>query len=246
MKFIGLLMVADEDDILERTLEHNLQFVDWFYVLDGSKNPKRRGHMDWPFKCQGAWRDEDLPRGYPEQPTDGYRQFLLQKAIADWGPDNYFLLLHGDEMWTTDPRDIATREADGWVMPLPFFFPREGEEWQDDVHPVDQLKWALGPGWPELRMFRGGPDVRYDTAQHFNVTPAGLTRLTHVDAPILHYPYRSPENQRARAARHVATGFDPDNYAHITDGDNVYWTDQMIARYRTRPQFRDLHELVPA
>ncbi len=244
MKFIGLLMVADEDDILDRTLEHNLGFVDWFYVLDGSKNPTRHGHMDWPFKCMGAYQDKDLPAGYPEKPTDGYRQFLLQKAVADWGPDNWFVLLHGDEMWTADPRDIATRNADGFVFPLPFFFPREGEEWQDDVHPIDQLHWALGPGWPELRMFRGGPDVHYHSQQHFNVTPGGLHTLAHVDAPIFHYPYRSPEVQRARAERHQTTGFDPDNYQHITEGDNVYWTDEMIAAYRERPQFQNLWELV--
>ncbi len=239
VKFIGLLMVAEEDDILERTLEHNARFVDCFYALSAGdwvmETPEAVG------KCHGWWLDADVR--YEGQPRDGWRQHLLERAYRDHGHDNWFLLLHGDEMWTADPRDIATRNADGFVFPLPFFFPREGEEWRDDVHPIDQLKWALGPGWPELRMFRGGPNVNYDPTQHFNVTPGGLHTLAHVDAPIFHYPYRSPEVQRARAERHQTTGFDPDNYQHITDSDSVYWTDDMIAGYQARPQFRDLHEL---
>ncbi len=238
VKFIGLLMVADEDDILERTLEHNLEFVDCFYAIVGNPDRTIATHP----KCVAWAHDNDLP--FEGNPRDGWREWMLFNAYVDHGPDNWFVLLHGDELWTTDPRDIATRNADGFVFPLPFFFPREGEPWQDDVHPIDQLHWALGPGWPELRMFRGGPNVAYDPTQHFNVTPGGLHTLAHVDAPIFHYPYRSPEVQRARAERHQTTGFDPDNYAHIIEGDNVYWTDEMIAAYRERPQFRNLWELV--
>ena len=38
MKFIGLLMINEENDILERTLAANAPLVDCVYVLDGTAN----------------------------------------------------------------------------------------------------------------------------------------------------------------------------------------------------------------
>ncbi len=93
MKFIGLLMVAEEDDILERTLKHNAQFVDCFYALSAGgyvmETPEAVG------KCHGWWHDADVR--YEGQPRDGWRQHLLERAYRDHGHDNWFLLLHGDE-----------------------------------------------------------------------------------------------------------------------------------------------------
>ena len=238
---IGLLMVCGEDDILERTLAHNAQFVDWLYVLDGTiPNSKSKAICEAHPKCAGYTRDADLDTGrYGGYPRDGWRQHLYEQAAADHGRDHWFLLLHGDELWTGLP---DTEGFDGFIFRLPFFFPREGEPWDDSVHPLDQLRWSLGPGWPEFRMFRGSPDVNFDPRQHFNVTPSGLNRIGGCDYAILHYLYRAPDAQRARAATHERSRFDPDNYQHITHGDNVYWTDEMIDAYRQQPQFRELRD----
>lgn len=244
---IGLLMVNEEDDILERTLDHNAQYVDAFYVLDGTEDNTEsericRSHP----KCWAYRRDQDLPRPpYPEGTTCGYRKFIHDLAVADHGPDNWFLVLHADEIWP-DPKPL-TRGAtcDGWILPEPFFIPREGEEWDPDVHPLDQLHWMLGPGWPEFKMFKGSSGVSYDVSQHFNTMPSGLANIGTSDVPVLHYPYRSPEVQQARARLHQRTGFDPDNYRHILGGD-VYWTDGMIRDYQARPQFRDLQSVLVA
>lgn len=233
MKFIGLLMINGENDILEDTLAINAEYVDAFYVLDGTvPNDESERICHGHPKCHGYTRDADLPPSYPANPVDGYRQHLYEQAVTDYGYDNWFLLLHGDEVWTEDPRAIVTDSADGYCFQLPFFFPRAGEEWDYARSPLDQLTWRLGPGWPEFRMFRGGPGVRFAKSQHFNVTPQGIGRIAWVADPILHYPYRSPEVQRERAAQ----TWDPDNYQHVTDRDAVYWTDEMIAAYQARPQ----------
>ncbi len=232
MKYLGLLTINAEDDILERTLEHNAQFVDAFYVLDGTAptgvseticlaNPK----------CAGYTCDWDLPAEYGTQPRDGWRQHLYQQAITDHGFDNWFLLLHGDEVWTQDPREHVG-VASGYIYRLPFYFPRAGETWDYMWHPIDQLQWRLGPGWPEFRMFRGSPEVGYDPLQHFNVTPDGIRSFANVAAPILHYPYRSPHAQRGRAKQ----TWDPDNYRHVIEGDEVYWTDERINYCLARPE----------
>jgi hypothetical protein len=159
----------------------------------------------------------------------GWRQFLLEHAYLDHGHNNWFLVLHGDEIWTRNPRSAVSDRYDGYIYRLPFFFPREGEEWDPDVHPVDQLHWSLWPGFPEFRLFRGGQHVHYDRGQRFNTRPQGIQNVAICHDPILHYLYRSPEVQRSRAAVHQETQFDPDNYQHITDRDDVYWTDDMIA-----------------
>ena len=241
---IGLLMVADEDDILERTLDHNSQYLDAFYVLDGSTDRTEsericRAHP----KCWGYRTDADLPRPpYPEKSVCGYRQFMLDHAYQDHGYDNWFMVLHADELWTFDPNELVKQRAyDGFVFRLPFFFPREGEPWDYHRHAIDQLSWSLGPGWPEFRLFKGGAHVAYEPTQRFNTRPNGLTNVAVSGLPILHYPYRSPEVQRRRAATHERTQFDPDNYQHIVNDDAVYWTDDMIGLYRRRNEFRNLH-----
>lgn len=241
---IALLMVNDEDDILGRTLMHNSQWFDAFYVLDGSTDNTLsekicRSHP----KCWAYRTDAQLPRPpFPEKSVCGYRKFIHDLAVMDHGADNWFMLLHADELWPFDPRDYTRQSMfDGFVFNLPFFFPRD--EWDYCRHPIDQLTWSLGPGWPEFRLFRGGEGVSYDANQRFNAAPQGLRSTFHeTENKILHYPYRSPEVQRARAATHERTQFDPDNYQHIVKDDACIWTDEMVQEYRRRPEFRDIRE----
>ena len=239
MKFIGLLMVADENDVLDRTLAHNARFVDWFYALDGTSDRVQSSALITSHpKCAAYLHDENCG----VQPRDGWRQHLLDLAVLNYGPDHWFLLLHGDEVWTADPRETVAAHPghDHFLYRLPVYFPRAGEPWNYKRHPLDQLRWNLGPGWPEVRLFRGGEGVAFDPRQHFNVTPSGLRSLGASQAPIKHYPYRAPDVQRARARRHQTTGFDPDNYRHILDHDAVYWDDGRIEAYRQNEHFRDL------
>ena len=148
--------------------------------------------------------------------------------------------MHGDEIWTVDPRSLIGDGADGYIVRLPFYFPRHGDPWDDTKNPLDQLRWKLSPGWPEFRLFRGNPGVQFGVEQHFDTMPSGITNVSWSGAEVKHYPYRSPATQRARAQLHERTGFDIDNYRHIIDGDNVFWTDEMIARYQTQDVWKQL------
>ena len=238
---IGLLMLRSEDDILGSVLNYNAPLVDAFYVLDGTvPNTKSRPLCERWLSCRGYWTDDELPERYGTVPRDGWREWLYRNAVIDFGYDNWFVLMHGDEVWTISPAQAAAEhpDADGLVFHLPVYFPRE--EWDETAHPLDQLRWSLGPGWPELRMFRGGERVGYDVTQHFNVTPRGIGRIADTRHAIKHYPFRSPTQQRARAAQHAESGFDPDNYRHILDRDEVVWSDAMIARWQRQRCWRDL------
>lgn len=231
--FLGLLMVAHENDILEAVIARHEEIVDGFYALDGTApNDESRAICERSKKCLGYTADVDLPRPpYPVGTTCGYRNWPLQQAIADHGWDHWFLELHGDEVWTFDPREVvaAHPDADGFVFRLPFYFPRDGEPWDDNRHPFDQLTWHMLPGWPEFRMFHGNEEISFDPDQHFDTRPSGIRNVAWPDKTIKHYPYRSPASQRDRAAHQQKAGLDPDNYQHITDRDAVYWTGAMIA-----------------
>ena len=246
---VGLLMVNHEDDILERTLHQNAQWVDRFYALDGTDpNDYSRNVITSHSKCAGYWTDDQVPSPpFPPRPTDGYRQFLLDRCSEDIGLDHWFLLLHADEWWGMNPRELAERTGpDGFVFELPFFVPRLEDGWDDNTHPLDQLRWRFGPGWPEFRMFRGNPNVEYRPTQHFNTRPMGLVDVVVAPHRILHYPFRSPGVQRERARLHLATQFDLDNYRHILDDDRVLWTADMISEWRRRDCFRDFRKIETA
>lgn len=239
---IGLLMVAEENDILERVLATHETIADVLYILDGTTpNRKSKSILTNSPMLGGYWTDADLPRPpYPEGTTCGYRGFIYDQAVEEHGYDHWFLELHGDEVWTFHPAEVIDEyaHADGFIFRLPFYFPRE--KWKPNVHPLDQLHWHYRPGWPEFRMFKGGPDVRFDPNQHFNTQPSGLNNIvwdhTH---RINHYPYRSPKQQKLRADHHAIHGLDPANYAHAAAGD-FYWTDEMVEQARCPNH----HELV--
>ena len=217
-------MLRDENDILAETLERNAPLVDFFYALDGSTDRQRTRDICWSFKqCAGVWQDWQVP--YRGSPTDGWRQFIYEKAVEALGADNWFLLLHGDEVWTFDPEDAiaAAPQADGFEFRLPFAVPRD---WDYSKTATEQLTEFLVPGWPEFRMFRGASHVRYDPDQHFLTRPHGLSSVYRFDWPILHYPYRSPEVQRLRAPRSL--DWSPENLAAVRERDEVFWDDYRI------------------
>lgn len=235
MSYIGLLMVSHEDDILEETLAANVPYLDSFYVLDGTvPNTVSYGICNSFPECRGYLTDAQLPRPpFADRPRCGYRKAIHDLAVSEQGPDHWFLVLHGDEIWTFDPRDPVAEhpDADGFVFRTPCYFPRAGEPWDYDLHPLQQLRWRIVPGWPEFRLFKGREGVAYDANQLFNTQPGGLTAVRQDSRMILHFPFRSPDHQRERAARHEKTGFDPDNYRQILDRDLVYWDDAWIEHY---------------
>lgn len=241
--FVGLLMIRDEDDILEEVLATHCRIVDAFYVLDGSEPNERSEAICRSFRrCYGYWRDADLPADYGPQPRDGWRQYIYERAAAEHGVDNWFLLLHGDEVWTCDPREVVKEhpDAQGFGFRLPLYFPHVDDGWRDDVPPLEQLRWSLAPGWPEFRMFRGRDDVRYDVRQHSNVAPVGIDKIRMLPQEIRHYPFRAPVHQVERADRHAITNFDPANYDHIRLEGRTLWDDDLISRYRANPNFEEL------
>lgn len=139
---VGLLMVAYEDDILEEVLARHEEIVDVFYALDGTvPSTDSERIISASAKCAAYTRDADLRPTYGDTPRDGWRQHLYEQAVAEHGYENWFALLHGDEVWTFDPRDVVQEGVDGYVFPLPCYIPRD--PWDYDRTPIEQLEWFL-------------------------------------------------------------------------------------------------------
>ena len=228
---IGLLMIRDENDILEDTLSRNAKLVDCFYVLDGSMDAERSYEICGSTgKLAGSALDQELERPV----VDGIRDVLLDWACLDYlRTDHWFLLLHGDELWTFDPDEVIAEHprADGFEFCLPFTFPRS---WDDSKSAFEQLDEFMAPGWPEFRMFKGGSGVYFDPAKHFSTTPYGLKNIVRIeDKPILHYLYRSPEQQYAKAARNQE--WSPENWQDL-DERGPFWDDERIADFCARSE----------
>lgn len=232
MKLIGLAMIHAENDILPETLPRNAKWLDALYILDGDG---AAFSICETVGFDGYTTDADLPRPpYPAATTDGCRQHLLSQATAAHGSGNLFALIHGDELWTADPRETAVTDHDGWMFPLPCYFPRE--PWDDSRTPLAQLHWSLRPGYPEFRLFRGPAEYAKD--QHFNVVPSGVNRIGRSEHSILHFPFRSPDSQRARAV----ASFDPGNYGHVRQGVDLVWGDDRIEHERRHAHYSNLVE----
>ena len=235
------MLVGHEDDILEATLTEHCKIVDAFYVLDGTVPNDVSKEICLSFdKCRSYHTDAELPRPpYPNGTTCGYRQWPLEQAQADVGFDHWFLELHADEVWTFHPSEVVAEypDADGFIFPLPCYFPRT--EWDYNRPPLEQLKWSIGPGYPEFRMFKGHEGQAFDPNQHFDTIPSHVETIVTDSRPIKHYAYRSPRSQIEKSRMHDRTGFDPDNYANVRAG-KLIWDDALIARYQQQPIWREL------
>ena len=216
---IGLLLTYNEADFIEEMMETNRGAVDAIFVLDGSTDGTDRILRQYP-EVEVVLRDE---RVAPEGVRDFHRQLLLDAARQRYGMDHWYTLMHGDEIFHDDPRDVI-RAADrmgahrvNWAVMQ--FFLRPDEPSPDPRRSIqDQLRW-YSPFWVEIRQFRDRHGVGYREGEHGRVVPHGVGWIPYWKMPILkHYPYRS-HAQAARRRRVAAErGFSGTPDAEGADG----------------------------
>ena len=198
---IGLLMTYNEEDIIEETLRHNVQFFDAIYALDGSTD-KTADIIRSFDKVVYLIKDQDL---YPKRKIrDGVRQFLLEKAQEERPCEGWFTLLHGDEMLVDNPNKIAIRadkqgaEKINW-RPLNFFLHQSQKEtYSEDIPIIDQVQY-YEPGCNlEIRQFKNKAGIFYNLHQR-NLVPVNIGWKPFFDYPILrHYVVRSRKQFKSR------------------------------------------------
>lgn len=221
------MLIRDEQDMLEEAFANHLKFCDAIFVLDGTIGPE--GDVSRAIcepKVAGYWRDEET--GY-DRIVCGSRQFLLDKARQRMGLNNWYVVLHGDEIWGSDPRSLMIgKDPIAYRVKFHHFFPHVSQKdcWEFGEKSIEECsKWYMTPYTPEARIFFDA-GLNYDISRHFYTIPIGLdTKQT--ELIVKSYNYRSPEQAHRRAVGRKATGWQTNHYAHLLDSPNRFFIESL-------------------
>ena len=106
MRFHGLMVIRDEDDILPQCLAHLLTWIDAIYILDlGSKD------STWPIVLEAAAKDRRIVpwKSEPYRFDDSLRGYVFDAFRSHFEDGDWILRLDADEFYDITPRDFVAR-----------------------------------------------------------------------------------------------------------------------------------------
>jgi len=214
MQNIGLLMTCNEEDCIEEVMNEHVKYFDKILVLDGSGDKTEEIIRSYS-QVKYFLKDKEILDKLPNQKVkDGAREFLLEKAQAMYGYDGWFTLLHGDEIFHSNPIKMAEKaerekaEKINWYA-MNFFLHTsdKGKDLESIKSVQERVSWYC-PGFLEIRSFKNKKGLYYDLARHACVTPHGIGWHMFSKFPVYkHYPYRSISQMMKKKCQHEATGF---------------------------------------
>ena len=225
---IGLMMIRDETDVLEETLRNHTKFCYSILVLDGTEGDQQKLSEDiarsFP-QVAGYWRDQDT--GLDRPLRDGARQFLLAISRVRWGFRNWHAVLHGDEIWTSDPRNHIVdmpAGAHGGVVALYHFFPHVSERstwsFQPGISSIESTsRHYMLPPVREERLFFDAGIYDYEVDRHSKVIPPGI-RSVDLNIKVKQFNYRQPSQAVDRALSRASNEWQRNHYQHLVEGGN--------------------------
>jgi hypothetical protein len=207
MRFHCLMILRDEGDIIEQSLDHLLSWADAVYVLDlGSTDNtwdsvQARASKDKrvvPFKSAPLVFNDNL-RGYI------FNQFRDRFEHGDW-----ILRTDTDEIYHVPPPQFVTdrlARLDTAVWLQWYYFrltQREVADYEsgnvdileDRKRPIsDRRRYYKVSQYGEPRMFRYRRDMKWNHAASFPTNAGFISRQR---VPIRHYPHRDPLQMQTR------------------------------------------------
>jgi len=233
---IGLMMIKDEEDMLAESLANHSSFCDAILILDGTQGDSQQisQRICRSFsKVVGYWRDQDT--GYAQPLRDGARRFLLEQARARWGRRHWYAVLHGDELWATDPKPFL--EVRSWLRTLGYqvqvyhFFPHTSQS--DDWHFVSgessieaQATHYMLPYISEERLFFDAGFRNYRVTHHSRVIPKG-SQSQPTQIVIKQFNYRSPYQAHKRYITRKDSAWQINHYQHLSQGVEQFFVDSL-------------------
>jgi hypothetical protein len=183
MRLYGLLITRDDEAALGDWCRDQLRFYDAVVCLDGSASDATERALR-PHGGRVVYlheRDRDIP-----YKTDhGLRRVAHLEIVRRFGTDNWVMCCHADELCYHDPRKAAARaEAGGhglvsWYSLHFFPHPDDLADWpsRQGLPVAERFRhyhWGYrgsGLPWREDRLYRNGPQVRWDQVTHGSVRP---------------------------------------------------------------------------
>lgn len=235
---IGLLMICDEQDMLEEALRNHSIFCDFIFVLDGTTGEGQKESERICRNCPsvaGYWADAET--GYPQPVKDGARKFLHEKARERFGVDNWYVVLHGDEIWGDDPRVIiekAGQAKEGIAVLLYHFFPHTSQQQSWDYKPgkssiEECATYYMLPGIREERLFLDTGANHYSENWHSKVIPVGLKR-EETKYVVKQYNYRTPEQAHRRSVQREESNWQRNHYQHLLENADNFFIDTLASK----------------
>ncbi len=223
-RFIGLLMIRSENDILAESLASMARHFDRILVLDGtpigSERDRCRDLLAMHDEVVAVFSDEDV--GTPIR--DGARQILLDEARRRFGVDNWIGILHGDEFHDDSPAELL-RHHHPLLDPSirvrvvhHFLHTDDAAGWTEraELPVAERVPHHMWPGIPETRFFFDNGVRNYRLQQHSQVVPRGLRIGPLVDDYVIRqYNYRSPEQALERANDRLKRGWQAAHYTQM-------------------------------
>jgi hypothetical protein len=177
------------------------------------------------------WRDADTSLPMPLR--DGARRFLLERARARFGRGNWYAVLHGDEIWGSDPRPhLGAMPSDCDVMAVRFyhFFPHVSQRtsWSfGRGRSIEALaRWYMLPPIGEHRVFWDAGHADYDSSRHSRTVPDGLAAWQSA-CVVKQYNYRSPAQAVERARQRTRDGWQERHYQHLLAGPDEFFRESL-------------------
>ncbi len=207
MRFHGLMIVRDKDDILPQCLAHLLAWVDAVYILDlGSKD------STWPIVLEAAAKDRRIVpwKSEPYRFDDSLRGYVFDAFRSRFEDGDWVLRLDADEFYEITPREFVARRLhphESCVCLAWYYFRLTSTEIDDyesgKVALSDDRRRAIGerrrfykiPEYAEPRMFRYRESMKWPASRSF---PFNAGYVAQQRIPIRHYPHRDPEQMEKR------------------------------------------------
>jgi glycosyltransferase involved in cell wall biosynthesis len=233
MKFVGLLPVRDEADIIGQCLQHALQWADAIYVFD-------TGSVDdtWEIVRDIASRDKHVvpmrkePVFFSENRLRGwmFHQARQQMRDGDW-----FLRMDADEFHhLTPPEFVKTKMRKHETIAYHQYYDfrllqSEVAAWEggaetlaDRKRPIEERRqhYTLS-SYAEPRLCRYRSSMQWPETVSFPYN-AGFVACERL--PIRHYPHRDPGQLQRRCRLRAIMMADRENRSNWTQPELHHWT----------------------
>lgn len=232
-KFIGLLPVRDEGDIIRQCLTHALNWADAIFVYDtGSVDDTYETVLDMAKADNRIRPIGSEPTYYNENRVRGLLFNAARKVMRD---GDWFLRMDADEFHHVRPQDFVVsrvRPCEGVVYHQYYDFQlthSEAADLENDgaieterLRPIEARRRHYTVSvYAEPRMCRYRSSMRWPVEVSFPYN-AGLVAEERI--PIRHYPHRDPRQLDRRCRLRAIMMADKENRSNWTRPDAHHWS----------------------
>lgn len=201
MRFHGMMLLRDEEDIIAQNLDHLLTWIDALYVFDLGSTDRT-----WDIVQDYARRDSRIVP-YLHRPTvysDGLRCVLFDRYRDRFAPGDWIMKIDSDEFYHIAPPQFVrerVRPGETAVHLMWYFFRLTApevaayesgavDEAADRARPIaERRRFYQIPRYAEPRMFRYRRAMQWPS--HVSM-PFNVGFVSREQIPIRHYPHRDP------------------------------------------------------